>query len=66
MKNWKALDLSFAEFLPFCILSGLWNFSVMVAGPFSPIYVVEGLKTEKQLLGLPLLWRFWLPARSQL
>ncbi len=41
-----------AGFLPFCILSGLWNFSVQVAGPFFPVYMVEGLRAGGTLVGL--------------
>jgi MFS family permease len=40
------------SFLPFCLLSGLWNFSVMVAGPFFPVYMVEVLKAGGTIVGL--------------
>ncbi|MCS7286431.1 MAG: MFS transporter [Anaerolineae bacterium] len=39
-------------FLPFCILSGLWNFSVHLAAPFFPVYMVEGFKAGGTLIGL--------------
>ncbi len=39
-------------FLPFCILSGLWNFSVQIAGPFFPVYMVEGFGAGGTLVGL--------------
>ncbi len=50
----KALkDIGKVEgFLPFCILSGLWNFSVQVAGPFFPVYMVEGFRAGGALVGL--------------
>lgn len=39
-------------FLPFCILSALWNFSVQIAGPFFPVYMVEGFKASGTIIGL--------------
>lgn len=37
---------------PFCILSALWNFSVQIAGPFFPVYMVEGFKAGGTMIGL--------------
>jgi len=38
--------------LSFCIFSGLWNFSVQIAGPFFPLYMVEVLKAGGTIVGL--------------
>ncbi len=44
--------LQMPGFLPFCVLSGLWNFSVQIAGPFFPVYMVEVLKAGGAVVGL--------------
>ncbi len=39
------------DFLAFCAIAALWNFSVNVAGPFFSVYLVDSLKASAGFVG---------------
>jgi MFS family permease len=39
------------EFLAFCATAALWNFSVMIGGPFFNVYLVESLRATPDVVG---------------
>jgi predicted MFS family arabinose efflux permease len=40
------------DFLIFCATAALWNFSVMIAGPFFKVYLVESLRATPDIVGI--------------
>ncbi len=40
------------EFMFFCAVTALWNFSLNIAGPFFSVYLVEGLKASTIVVGV--------------
>jgi MFS family permease len=40
------------EFLSFCTMAALWNFSLNIAGPFFNVYLVEGLGASAGIVGV--------------
>jgi MFS family permease len=40
------------EFLVFCATAALWSFSVMIAGPFFSVYLVESLRATPTIVGI--------------
>jgi MFS family permease len=42
---------AYPEFVFFCAVTALWNFSINVAGPFFSIYLVEGLQASPDVVG---------------
>jgi MFS family permease len=40
------------DFVIFCATAALWNFSVMIGGPFFTVYLVEGLRAAPDVVGI--------------
>jgi MFS family permease len=40
------------EFLAFCATAALWNLSIMIAGPFFNVYLVESLRATPAIVGI--------------